>query len=250
MPSRGSTTARGYGGAHQGLRKRWAQRIAAGGITCWRCGQPINPGDNFDLGHSDDDRSKYMGPEHPRCNRATKGRNKNRQPNAIYLVTGPPAGGKSTWVREHAKPGDITIDFDAIANVLTPPDGKPHKHTPAVQAITKAARQAAIDTALTTPSINVYIIHSAPGTAAVQRYQALGAHIITIDPGEDVVMARCRAERPWQIQQAAKHWYRQQTSTTVQQTSGAEPALGWFDRITAGQRTADDNAGENATGFA
>ena len=58
----------------------------------------------------------------------------------------------------------------------------------------------------------------------------LGAHIITIDPGQDVVMARCKAERPWQIQQAAKHWYAaQQTRAASQQTSGTPAALGWFD---------------------
>ncbi|WP_165683056.1 AAA family ATPase, partial [Mycobacteroides abscessus] len=44
----------------------------------------------------------------------------------LYLVTGPPAAGKSTWVRQHAKHGDITIDYDAIASVLTPAGGDPH----------------------------------------------------------------------------------------------------------------------------
>lgn len=236
MPSRGSTTQRGYGSGHQGLRKRWAARVAEGGVICWRCGEPIDPNMEWDLGHDDHDRSKYKGPEHARAkdcteggNRATKGRGKKRGPNNIYIVTGPPAGGKTTWVRDHAKPGDVTIDFDAIANVLTPPDGKPHKHTPQVQAITKAARQAAIDAALTTIGVDVYIIHSTPGASTVQRYQELGAHIITVDPGQDIVMTRCKAERPWQIQQAAKHWYAaQQTSGASQQTSGQPTALGWF----------------------
>lgn len=230
MPKRASTTARGYGSAHQGLRKRWAERIAQGGIDCWRCGKPINPGDPFDLGHDDHDRTKYRGPEHPACNRATKGRGKPKpRPANIFVITGPPASGKTTWVREHAKPGDITIDFDAIANVLTPPNGQPHKHTPAVQAVTKAARQAAIDTALRTPEIDVYVIHSSPSAATLARYRDAGAQVVTIDPGQDVVLARCRAERPWQMQQAAKHWYRQQTPRATQQTPGATSALAWFD---------------------
>lgn len=33
----------------------------------------------------------------------------------ITVVTGPPCSGKSTYVRTHARPGDIIVDFDAIA---------------------------------------------------------------------------------------------------------------------------------------
>ncbi len=126
----------------------------------------------------------------------------------LYLVLGPPASGKSTWVRERAKPGDVTIDYDALANALTPPDGKPHKHAQHIKAVTKAARQAAIDRALPLAhECDVYVIHSMPSAALIAQYRAAGAKIVTIDPGIDVVMARCRAERPWQMQQAAKQWY-------------------------------------------
>lgn len=126
----------------------------------------------------------------------------------LYLVTGPPAAGKSTWVRQHARHGDITIDYDAIASVLTPTGGDPHDPPQHVRAVVKAARQAAIDTALQlTAQHDVYLIHSMPGAALLTRYQAAGAHVITIDPGQAVVLARCKAERPWQMAQAAKHWY-------------------------------------------
>lgn len=37
----------------------------------------------------------------------------------VHLVCGPPAGGKSTFVREHAGPDNLVIDLDAIANELT-----------------------------------------------------------------------------------------------------------------------------------
>ena len=43
------------------------------------------------------------------------------RPSAIPLtiVTGPPAGGKSTYVREHAAPGDLVVDLDTIAANLS-----------------------------------------------------------------------------------------------------------------------------------
>ena len=69
-----STTARGYGTAHQRLRKAWARRVAAGGVYCARCGYLIIPGEPWDLGHADHDRTIYAGPEHRSCNRATAGR--------------------------------------------------------------------------------------------------------------------------------------------------------------------------------
>lgn len=69
-----STTAAGYGAEHRRARAAWAPRVAAGHVVCARCGLLIAPGDPWDLGHDDADRSKYAGPEHRRCNRATAGR--------------------------------------------------------------------------------------------------------------------------------------------------------------------------------
>ena len=74
MPSKGSTTQRGYGSKHRALRKRLEPDVAAGRANCWRCGLPIQAGQDWDLGHDDEDRSRYRGPEHVHCNRATASR--------------------------------------------------------------------------------------------------------------------------------------------------------------------------------
>ena len=63
-----------YGGTHKQLRRAWAARITLGGVRCARCGDPIEPGQKWDLGHDDLDPSRYAGPEHQGCNRATNGR--------------------------------------------------------------------------------------------------------------------------------------------------------------------------------
>jgi hypothetical protein len=66
----GLTTARGYGWRHQRVRAAWRPRVDAGLVDCARCGEPIVPGEPWDLGHDDVDRSRYQGPEHRACNRS------------------------------------------------------------------------------------------------------------------------------------------------------------------------------------
>jgi hypothetical protein len=62
---------RGYGWTHEKRRKVWMPLVATGQCVCTRCGRPILPGQPWDLGHDDYDRSRYTGPEHRRCNRQT-----------------------------------------------------------------------------------------------------------------------------------------------------------------------------------
>jgi hypothetical protein len=71
---RPNSSKRGYGKRHKRLRAAWAPQVAAGGVRCSRCGEPIAPSEPWDLGHDDGDRSRYRGPEHRACNRATAGR--------------------------------------------------------------------------------------------------------------------------------------------------------------------------------
>lgn len=44
----------------------------------------------------------------------------------VTLVTGPPCSGKTTYVAQHRQPGDIVLDYDAIAQALG--SGDTHDH--------------------------------------------------------------------------------------------------------------------------
>jgi hypothetical protein len=73
MMAKGTTSARGYGWAHQKLRERWKRVVDAGGAVCARCGRPIVPGTPWDLGHVDGSaKALYSGPEHRKCNRGAR----------------------------------------------------------------------------------------------------------------------------------------------------------------------------------
>lgn len=71
--SKANSYRRGYGPTHQKLRKFWSLQVASGTVACARCGDLIARGQRWDLGHDDDDRSKYVGPEHATCNRRAGG---------------------------------------------------------------------------------------------------------------------------------------------------------------------------------
>ncbi len=128
----------------------------------------------------------------------------------LTVVTGPPAGGKNTYIHEHAKPGDIIIDFDAIAVALGSPD--PHDHPPAITAVARAAWTAA-STAAQTARSDTWLIHAQPSPQSLAIYRRLGARIIEIDPGEHVVRQRITSQRPPQAQQWADQWYSRQPNS-------------------------------------
>ena len=71
---RKSRRQRGYGAEHDARRRALAPFVAGGLATCARCGEIIEPGTAWDLGHDDLDRSRWTGPEHASCNRAAPNR--------------------------------------------------------------------------------------------------------------------------------------------------------------------------------
>src|SRR5262245_27072880 len=76
---------RGYGATHRAAREQVKPLVLAGGVRCARCGEVIRPGDPWDLGHVDGDKSRYSGPEHRWCNRATAGRRPWQPPAPVEL---------------------------------------------------------------------------------------------------------------------------------------------------------------------
>lgn len=124
----------------------------------------------------------------------------------LTVVTGPPCAGKTTYVREHATPGDIIIDYDLLAVALGSPDS--HDHPPAIAAVAANARMAAIDAAKQT-RVDTWIIHAHPTPQSLAIYRKQGTRVIEIDPGEQVVRQRINDERTAKgtAHQYADRWY-------------------------------------------
>ncbi|MDT9689398.1 hypothetical protein Q5762_13840 [Streptomyces sp. P9(2023)] len=128
----------------------------------------------------------------------------------LYVVTGPPAAGKSSWIQAHATARDIVIDLDLIATALTGPGAPQWNHDPNVQRIAQKARFAAIEEALQLlDKLDVYLIHTMPSAKALAKYKRHEAEIKVVDPGKDIVMARIQAMRSPEMQRVASRWYSQ-----------------------------------------
>jgi hypothetical protein len=128
----------------------------------------------------------------------------------LYVITGPPAGGKSSWITARARPTDVVIDLDHIALALSGPGAPTWAQTDIVRKVALRARFAAIEEAVKhREDTDVYLIHTMPSPKARARYERLGARIVVVDPGRDVVMQRVRDMRADALVAVVTRWYRQ-----------------------------------------
>ena len=128
----------------------------------------------------------------------------------LFVITGPPGAGKSSWIRAHAKPEDIVIDFDLIALAMAGPGADHHDHSQTLEKIVHRARFAAMHEAFRhLDTTDVYLINTMPSAKAMAQFKRLGARIVTVDPGEAVVRQRVRDMRQPRMEAVVTRWYRQ-----------------------------------------
>lgn len=126
----------------------------------------------------------------------------------IYVVTGPPCVGKSTWVRQRATRGDLVVDLDRIALAISTEDTPHHDYPPEIRYIAMQMRKTAVAAALRYGRTrNAYIIHAKPTSRSLGQYRAAGAHIVELTETYDVLIARAKAERPPHIWQTLARWW-------------------------------------------
>lgn len=111
----------------------------------------------------------------------------------ITVITGPPCAGKTTYVRERAKPGDVVIDFDDIARALGSPED--HDHDPRVREITAAAWSAAIRRLVSEPgTITAWVIDSKPTTDRQDDYRRVRARTVALTAAAPELHRRADAD--------------------------------------------------------
>lgn len=124
----------------------------------------------------------------------------------VHVVTGPPAAGKSTFVREHAAEGDVTIDFDQLATALG--QRSPHEIGGVHSAVARAAREAAVGAVLDGVDADVWVIQTYLTDEKRKAFADAGAEFHLVDPGMDVVLAQAeKDDRPDGTVDAIRAWY-------------------------------------------
>lgn len=143
----------------------------------------------------------------------------------LYVVTGPPAAGKTSWIEGRAKPRDIVIDLDRITRALAGPGAPNWNQDPVLLRVAHKARYAAMYEAFEhRDKTDVYLIHTMPTSKWLARYKHMDATIIAVDPGQSIVMQRIEAMRDPEMKRVATRWYRSRPATT---TTTAGATLDW-----------------------
>lgn len=127
----------------------------------------------------------------------------------IYVVTGPPCVGKSTWVRERAAPGDVVVDLDRIALAITAEGTAHHEYDFRIRGYARIVRRTAVQVAIVHSRIGTsYVIDARPGTRARRAYKQAMAQFINLDAPTSVLLARAQAERPAWVTAEIVNWNR------------------------------------------
>ena len=121
----------------------------------------------------------------------------------LTVIYGPPGSGKTAYVHEHRKPGDVVIDQDALCVALGSPDT--HSHPEHVKRIAGSARASAIRKAIDL-GVDAWVIDTWFRTQQLRDHPA--ARFVRVDPGQTVTLQRARRDgRPDESINAIQRWY-------------------------------------------
>ena len=181
------------------------RRADDGILYCQHCGKPITEKYDIIAHHIKEltllnvnDRSISLNPDnillvHARCHNEIHARFGHEAARKVFIVYGPPLGGKTSYVKSIARPTDLIVDVDSIWQMVTCNERyiKPDRLCDNVFGIRDALYQQIEDRL--GKWTTAYVIAGLSNTRDREDLEArLAAELIFIDTPEEVCMERLR----------------------------------------------------------
>lgn len=124
----------------------------------------------------------------------------------VTLVTGPPCGGKSTYVQDQRAPGDLVLDLDALLEALSGQAG--HDQPEALRPLALDARDAVLQRLWTGRHAvrRAWIILCAPTSIDRAPFVAKGCRVVLCTASPDTLLRRAKRERPERWVRLVAQW--------------------------------------------
>ena len=115
--------------------------------------------------------------------------------NSINVILGAPCSGKSSYVRDNARPGDIIWDFDKVHSALS--GSKDHKHVQTIREYVFTIRETFYKTLKKRMNVRAWIINGSPKKEIRDMFiSEFNANLIYLNIDKDEALRRASNERP------------------------------------------------------